>query len=191
MVLFNGWYKVQSWTKYLEQNREIQYNWTGQEKIDISICGFFDCYCQSLISRRGTGHWAMSPPRFEIFLIFPYCRQRTKYCSVYKLESQKAIHMIGYVSGIEIANHLRFAKTPLLLLHGDSFKYDSLDNIWICVFPCFFSTYLWDLSKLTLVRKNSKNSESCWNYNPGHNTLRHFDVWQNFRVATSEANRDY
>ena len=37
--------------------------------------------------------------------------------------------MIGYVSGIEITNHLRFAGTPLLLLHGMPFTYDSLDNI--------------------------------------------------------------
>ena len=29
------------------------------------------------------------------------------------------------------------------------------------------------------------------NYNPGHNILRHFDVWQNFGVTTSETNRDY
>ena len=28
-------------------------------------------------------------------------------------------------------------------------------------------------------------------YNPGHNILRHFDVSQNFRVTTSETNRDY
>ena len=28
-------------------------------------------------------------------------------------------------------------------------------------------------------------------YNPGHNILKHFDVWQNFRVTTSEMNRDY
>ena len=28
-------------------------------------------------------------------------------------------------------------------------------------------------------------------YNPGHNILRHFDVWQNFRVTTSETNGDY
>ena len=28
-------------------------------------------------------------------------------------------------------------------------------------------------------------------YNPGHNILRHLDVWQNFRVTTSETNRDY
>ena len=105
----NIWNKIEKFSK------------TGQEqkRLISPFAVFFDCYCQSLISSRGTGHWAMSPPRFEIFLIFPYCRQRTKYCSVYKLESQKEIHMIGYVSGIEIANHLRFAKTPLLLLHED------------------------------------------------------------------------
>ena len=28
-------------------------------------------------------------------------------------------------------------------------------------------------------------------YNPDHNILRHFDVWQNFCVTTSETNRDY
>ena len=63
---------LQSWAKYLEQNREIQSNWTGQEKFDIYFCLFFDCYCQSLISGGETGHWAMSPPKFKIFLIFPY-----------------------------------------------------------------------------------------------------------------------
>ena len=28
---------------------------------------FFDCYCESLISGRETGQWAMSPPKFKIF----------------------------------------------------------------------------------------------------------------------------
>ena len=28
-------------------------------------------------------------------------------------------------------------------------------------------------------------------YNPGHNILRHIDVWQNFCISTSETNRDY
>ena len=27
--------------------------------------------------------------------------------------------------------------------------------------------------------------------NPGHNIFRHFNVWQNFRITTSETNRDY
>ena len=45
----------------------------GQGGIDIYFCVFFDCCC--LIGpqgRGGAGHWAMSPPKFEIFLIFPY-----------------------------------------------------------------------------------------------------------------------
>ena len=32
---------------------------------------------------------------------------------------------------------------------------------------------------------------SIWIYSPGHNISRHFGVWQNFRVTTSETNRDY
>ena len=35
------------------------------------------------------------------------------------------------------------------------------------------------------------NCKISFNYNPGHNILRHFDVWQNFRVTTSETNGDY
>ena len=59
-------------TKYLEQNREIQQQWTGHEKFDIYFLMFFHSLCQSFISGRGTGYWAMSPPKLEIFLIFPY-----------------------------------------------------------------------------------------------------------------------
>ena len=29
------------------------------------------------------------------------------------------------------------------------------------------------------------------NYDPGHNILRQFDVWQIFRVTTSETSLDY
>ena len=47
-------------------------DWTGQEGFDIYFCVFFDCCCQSSISGRETGHWAMSSPKFEIFLMFPY-----------------------------------------------------------------------------------------------------------------------
>ena len=61
---------LQSWAKYLEKNREIQYNWTGLEKFDIYFCVFSDCYCQSLISGRDAGQMAL--PKFKIFLIFPY-----------------------------------------------------------------------------------------------------------------------
>ena len=64
--------KLQPWMKYLEQNREIQANCTGQENFDVYFCVFLDYYCQSSISGRETGRWAMSPHKFEIFLTFPY-----------------------------------------------------------------------------------------------------------------------
>ena len=63
--------KLQSWAKYLEQNREPSKT-VQEKKVDIYFCVFFDRYCLSLISGRGTGHWAMFPPKFEIILIFPY-----------------------------------------------------------------------------------------------------------------------
>ena len=40
------------------------------------------------------------------------------------------------------------------------------------------------------VKKNQEKLNLNQIYNPGHNILRHFDVWQNFRVTTSETNRD-
>ena len=56
----------------LEKSSGAGQDWTGQGGFDIYFCVFFDCCCQSLISGGETGHWAMSPPKFEIFLIFPY-----------------------------------------------------------------------------------------------------------------------
>ena len=44
-----------------DEKEKLGKNWTGQEKFDIYFCVFFDCYCQGL----------MSPPKYEIFLIFP------------------------------------------------------------------------------------------------------------------------
>ena len=49
----------QTQTKYLKQNREIQQQWTGHEKFDIYFLMFFHSLCQSFISGRGTGHWAL------------------------------------------------------------------------------------------------------------------------------------
>ena len=46
---------LQSSAGYLEQNGEIQWNWTGQGKFDIYFCVFFDCYSRSLVSERETG----------------------------------------------------------------------------------------------------------------------------------------
>ena len=50
------YWNLQSLAKYLQQNREIHQNWAGQEKFHIYFCVVFDCYCQSLISGRKTGH---------------------------------------------------------------------------------------------------------------------------------------
>ena len=40
----------------MKQNREVQSNWTVQEKFDIYFSVFFNCYCQNLIDCRYTGH---------------------------------------------------------------------------------------------------------------------------------------
>ena len=56
----------QSWTKYLikaEKSSKIRHQ---RKNSDICFCMFFDCYWQSLISGRETGHWAISPPKFAI-----------------------------------------------------------------------------------------------------------------------------
>ena len=34
----------------LEQNREIQLNWTVKEKFDAYLCVLLNCYCQGFIS---------------------------------------------------------------------------------------------------------------------------------------------
>ena len=45
----------------------------GKKSLISTFAGFFfDCYYQSLIFGRETEHWAMSPLKFGIFLIFPY-----------------------------------------------------------------------------------------------------------------------
>ena len=56
--------------KVFDQGRGAQWNWTGDEGFDICFSIFFDCYWKSLNSGVKTGHWAMSPPKFETFLIF-------------------------------------------------------------------------------------------------------------------------
>ena len=52
----------QSRTKNLEQNREIQWNWTGQESLDIYLCMFFNCHYQSFIFRTVRLGTRLSPP---------------------------------------------------------------------------------------------------------------------------------
>ena len=58
---------LQSQTKCLEQNREIQWNWKGQGSSDICFCMLFNCFYQSFICERETGY----PCYFGIFLTFP------------------------------------------------------------------------------------------------------------------------
>ena len=45
----------------------VRWGWAGQGGSYIYFCVFFG-FC--LISRGGGGRWAMSPPKFEIFLMF-------------------------------------------------------------------------------------------------------------------------
>ena len=50
------WY-LQSWTKHLQQNREILENRTGQERLYIYFFVFFNCHWPSLIFGQETGHY--------------------------------------------------------------------------------------------------------------------------------------
>ena len=43
---------LQSWTKHLEQSREIKQNWTGTGNLDNCPCLIFDHYYKHLISGR-------------------------------------------------------------------------------------------------------------------------------------------
>ena len=52
---------LQSRTKYLAQDREIQSN-TGQEKFNNYFYVFFKCYLLKFNFRKGDELWAMSPP---------------------------------------------------------------------------------------------------------------------------------
>ena len=56
LVMTKNLFARTSPTKYLEQFKEIQENWTGLENFDIYFCVLFDCYCQSLISGSEAGH---------------------------------------------------------------------------------------------------------------------------------------
>ena len=47
------------------------------------------------------------------------------------------------------------------------------------------------MTKLSLNYYENKYQLDIRYYNPGHNILRHFDVWKTFRITTSERNRSY
>ena len=82
---------------------------------------------------------------------------------------------------------------PLLFSRGRStYYFDRLHDFSVIISRCY---------KVVYVNSFFPNIARLWNslpiecflltYNPGHNILRHFDVWQNFRVSTSETNCDY
>ena len=62
---------LQFWTKYLEQSKEVKQNWTEAENFDNCFYKTFDRYYENFISAGTTGRSALSPPNFDIFLIFP------------------------------------------------------------------------------------------------------------------------
>ena len=68
-------YGKKNGTKFIYHPGQTIWNKTEESSKagqDVYFCVFFYCYCQSLISRRETGYYAMSPLIFEIFLIFSY-----------------------------------------------------------------------------------------------------------------------
>ena len=57
--------------KPLEQSKEIKQNWARRNKFDTCFCVVFACQYHSFILGRDNRHQDLSPPNFEIFLIFP------------------------------------------------------------------------------------------------------------------------
>ena len=57
--------------KNLEQSKEIKENWTWTENFDNYFCLIFDHYHKIFISGKRNGHWALSPPNSDTFLILP------------------------------------------------------------------------------------------------------------------------
>ena len=59
---------IQSWTKYLEQSKEINSNRSGEERFDNCFFVIFDhCYENLILKDRPL----LSLRNFDIFLIFP------------------------------------------------------------------------------------------------------------------------
>ena len=54
----------------MEKSKEIEKNWTRAEKCEIRFGLFLDLYYKNSISGAETWHWFLSPPSFEIFLMF-------------------------------------------------------------------------------------------------------------------------
>ena len=65
----------QSQKKLIGQIKKIKQKQVISKNFDICVSVIFSCYDQSVISRRKTGHLALPPTYFEIFLIFPGLRK--------------------------------------------------------------------------------------------------------------------
>ena len=76
----------------------------------------------------------------------------------------------------------------LNLVYNESLYY----LLYSCTNPIFGKSLVPEIwAKMCLANQIVGFLNQLHIYNPDHNILRHFDVWQNFRVATSETNRGY
>ena len=55
--------------KYLVNNKKIWKNWAISKNFDICFCVILDFYCRKFVFGGTTGHEALPPPNFEVFLI--------------------------------------------------------------------------------------------------------------------------
>ena len=55
-LLFRVTDKLQSWTKYMEQNKEIKQNGTDAENFVNYFCVLFGCYYKTFVYGGKTGH---------------------------------------------------------------------------------------------------------------------------------------
>ena len=79
---------------------------------DICLCVLFDCYYQRLISGRRTGHQVISPPKFEIFLIFLNFLGSSVLSHLVTRETTPRLNLLYYfLSLVLLAANLTCAKT--------------------------------------------------------------------------------
>ena len=69
--------------KLLRKKQRINVKLGPTRNVWHFLCIFFDYYCQILISGRDTGHWAISPRKFKICLIFLYFLKSQVYYTRY------------------------------------------------------------------------------------------------------------
>ena len=77
-----------------------------------------------------------------------------------------------------MVSHMSFSHYYAKIKVDSYDSYDSRKNIDLWMI----------LNNVTILIKSALNSDLNQYYNPGHNILWHFEVWQNFCVTTSETN---